>query len=126
VRTPAKPAFAPTAVNRGFVAGNLQATQRFAPWLLGRARRNVRATNFRKFVLGAALRVFPTSGHSIDIVDVVLARGRLAVHIVVHNPPPGAGVLFKVMTAYQVVRLPRMAVHCSATSIFERANGARS
>jgi hypothetical protein len=59
----------------------------------------------------AALRVFPTSGHSIDIDDLVLTRGRrLAVHIVVHDPQPGTGVLSEVTTAYQVVRIPRIAL----------------
>lgn len=97
-------------VNIGFVAGNLQATRRFVPLLLEQDRRNIRATNFRKYVLVAALSVFPTSGHNIDIDDLVLARGRLTVRIAVHDLPPGAGVFFTVMTAYQVVRIPKAAL----------------
>lgn len=90
-----------------FVAGSWATTTRFTGFLAPEDRTAVRAVDFRKTVIVAAMLVAPTPCYKTEIVGLQRTRQTLTVKVTRRRPPPGIGCLSVISWPYDVIAVPR-------------------
>jgi hypothetical protein len=90
---------------KAFVAGSVAAARPFAVFLHPEERSRLDRIDFTRDALVAVFRPVTSSGYRVEIRSMRRRRATLTVGVVTH--PPTGPVLPVLMTAYQVVAVPR-------------------